>query len=155
MPKTPSRISTKPILFVERLLQDRRGKQRDRQRHDPGKQRAGMRGGREQQASVCEQDRSAAAKHDRRQPNPAETREGKALAHDVRQQKQTGHAKAKRSDIPWCEAGPESQAGHHDPSRPDADGGEAVESAADIFRSGASRDDKIRHHRLPTGMDGS
>src|SRR6185295_9870708 len=114
-----------------------------------------MRCRREQQTCIREQDGSAAAEHNRCQPEPAETLESKALAHNVRQQEQTGHAETKRSDVPWREAGLETQASYDNPSGPDADGGEAIKCAADIFRSGASGDGKIRHHRLPAGMDGS
>ena len=132
----------------ERLMQDGRCKKRYRQRHYPGKERARMRRRSEQQTCIRQQDRSAAADHDCRQPDPAEPLEREPPAHHVGQQKQTGHAKAKRSDVPWREAGPESQASHHDPSGPDRDGCKAVEGTADIFRCSASTDGEIRHHRL-------
>ena len=90
-------------------MQDGRGKKRHRQRHDPGKQSACMRCGREHQARIREQHGGAAAEHDRREPNPAEAVQGETLARDVRQQQQAGNAKTKRRDVPGREAGAESR----------------------------------------------
>ena len=56
----------------KRLMQQDRGEKRDRERHDPGEERARMRCGSEHQARVREQDGGTAAEHDRRQSDPAE-----------------------------------------------------------------------------------
>ena len=56
-----------------------------------------------------------------------------ALLQYERQQEQSGYAESKRRDVPRGETRPETEASHHDPSRPDADRGEAVECALGIL----------------------
>jgi hypothetical protein len=97
-------------------VQEDRGKQRHRERHDPREECSRMRGRSKHQTCVREQDRRTAAEHDRRQPDEAEALESKTLVQDIGQQDQPGHAKAKRGDVPWREAALEAEASDHDPS---------------------------------------
>ena len=92
---------------------------------------------REQQAGIRKQDRRTSAEHDRHQPDPTEAFERQALPQHVRQQKQSGDAETKRGDVPWCEARPEAEARHDDPSGPDADRRKAIEGTARIVCSRA------------------